>query len=278
MQHYCHFNRHILNPIKRAGYVSEGRRAMMKLKDQILDSILLRRTKVDRSNDILLPAKYISVRQELMDEREADFYEALYTQSKAQFDTYVMAGTVLNNYAHIFDILIRLRQAADHPYLVIYSNTIKDYESSSSSYDGRVLTSEEVSMKYSNHHGAADREETDMYCSLCHEPPEDPRKAKCGHIFCRLCILDLVEAFSAQTTDEVLDTGNRKRGSRALDCNGCMCPVCQKPLTISSIEEDNSSEVVTKFKSRNSSIMSKIDLKKFQSSTKLEALMQVNRT
>ena len=34
-----------------------------------------------------------------------------------------MNGTVLNNYAHIFDILIRLRQAVDHPYLVIYSDT-----------------------------------------------------------------------------------------------------------------------------------------------------------
>ena len=27
----------------------------------------------------------------------------------------VAAGTVLNNYAHIFDLLIRLRQAVNHP-------------------------------------------------------------------------------------------------------------------------------------------------------------------
>ncbi len=44
-------------------------------------------------------------------------------QSQAQFNTYLVSGTVLNNYAHIFDILIRLRQAVDHPYLVIYSDT-----------------------------------------------------------------------------------------------------------------------------------------------------------
>ena len=37
--------------------------------------------------------------------------EAVYTQSQAQFDTYVRAGTVLHNFAHIFDLLIRLRQA-----------------------------------------------------------------------------------------------------------------------------------------------------------------------
>jgi len=58
-----------------------------------------------------------------MDEREEDFYQALYTQSQAQFNTYLQNGTVLNNYAHIFDILIRLRQAVDHPYLVIHSHS-----------------------------------------------------------------------------------------------------------------------------------------------------------
>lgn len=121
IQHYCHFNKHILNPIKRAGYVSEGRRAMLKLKQQVLDEILLRRTKTTRAEDIQLPPRVVKVRQEKLDEKEEDFYSALYTQSQAQFNTYLQSGTVLNNYAHIFDILIRLRQAVDHPYLVIYS-------------------------------------------------------------------------------------------------------------------------------------------------------------
>ncbi|CAM9669191.1 unnamed protein product, partial [Ectocarpus fasciculatus] len=234
MQHFCHFNKHILNPIKRSGYVSEGRRAMMKLKDQILDAILLRRTKADRSDDIMLPARYIAVRQEPMDEREADFYEALYTQSKAQFNTYVRSGTVLNNYAHIFDILIRLRQAVDHPYLVIYSDTIKE--------------------RYGSQQGKASSNEL-VTCALCHEPPEDPRKAKCGHTFCRQCALELVDA--------------------AADV-GCRCPKCDKPLTISSIGEDDvvDSTTAIEFKSRKASIISKINLDKFQSSSKLEALVQ----
>ena len=50
------------------------------------------------------------LRKDKFDEREEDFYEALYTQSQAQFATYVQSGTVVNNYAHIFDLLIRLRQ------------------------------------------------------------------------------------------------------------------------------------------------------------------------
>ena len=54
----------------------------------------------------------ITLRKDKFDEREDDFYEALYTQSQAQFATYVQTGTVVNNYAHIFDLLIRLRQVA----------------------------------------------------------------------------------------------------------------------------------------------------------------------
>lgn len=37
---------------------------------------------------------------------------------------YVQAGTVMNNYAHIFDLLTRLRQVKDH--LIIISATVFD--------------------------------------------------------------------------------------------------------------------------------------------------------
>lgn len=50
------------------------------------------------------------LRKDQFDEREEDFYEALYTQSQAQFDAYVQTSTVLNNYAHVFSLLVRLRQ------------------------------------------------------------------------------------------------------------------------------------------------------------------------
>lgn len=76
MFHYSHFNRNILNPIQRlvrrldrpvfclsgclmvvflldsslyrAGYIGEGRKAMLLLKNDILDPVLLRRTKDTR--------------------------------------------------------------------------------------------------------------------------------------------------------------------------------------------------------------------------------------
>ncbi len=60
----------------------------------------------------MVSCRTITLRKDKFDEREDDFYEALYTQSQAQFATYVQTGTVVNNYAHIFDLLIRLRQVS----------------------------------------------------------------------------------------------------------------------------------------------------------------------
>lgn len=50
------------------------------------------------------------LRRTRFDAREADFYEALYTQSRASFGAYVDAGTLLNNYAHIFDLVSGMQQ------------------------------------------------------------------------------------------------------------------------------------------------------------------------
>ena len=59
----------------------------------------------------MLPPKLITIEANFLDAKESDFYQALYTQSKAKFGAYIAAGTVLNNYAHILDLLTRLRQA-----------------------------------------------------------------------------------------------------------------------------------------------------------------------
>lgn len=40
MQHYCNFNKYILNPIKRCGYIDEGKKAMLRLKTQVLDQVI----------------------------------------------------------------------------------------------------------------------------------------------------------------------------------------------------------------------------------------------
>jgi SNF2 family DNA or RNA helicase len=52
-------------------------------------------------------------------EAEQDFYQALYKKSKVKFDKFVEQGKVLHNYASILELLLRLRQCCDHPFLVL---------------------------------------------------------------------------------------------------------------------------------------------------------------
>ncbi|XP_047944157.1 uncharacterized protein LOC125190798 isoform X2 [Salvia hispanica] len=56
------------------------------------------------------PYLQVTLRRDSLDVVEEDYYTALYNESQAHFNTYVDAGTLLNNYAHIFDLLRRLRQ------------------------------------------------------------------------------------------------------------------------------------------------------------------------
>ena len=48
------------NPIKKWGYVAQGRAAMRLLKNEILDKVLLRRTKVQCADVLALPPRYMS--------------------------------------------------------------------------------------------------------------------------------------------------------------------------------------------------------------------------
>jgi DNA repair protein RAD16 len=89
---------------QRGGYQGEGRKAIFKLKTEVLDKSLLRRTKQSRAEDMKLPPRIVTIRTIRLHPIEEDFYNALYTQTKSSFDDYVTQGTLLNNYAHIFDL------------------------------------------------------------------------------------------------------------------------------------------------------------------------------
>lgn len=54
-----------------------------------------------------------------MSVEERDFYDALFRKSKTKFNSFVDTGKVLNHYMHILDLLMRLRQCCNHPFLVL---------------------------------------------------------------------------------------------------------------------------------------------------------------
>ncbi|XP_027061405.1 DNA repair protein RAD16-like isoform X1 [Coffea arabica] len=230
VRHFCWWNRHVASPIKYAGNLGEGRKAMLLLKHRILKSIVLRRTKKGRAADLALPPRIVTLRRDELDIKEEDYYTSLYNESQAQFNTYIEANTLMNNYAHIFDLLTRLRQAVDHPYLVVYSSTAAGRGGSI-----RNAPSGEV-------------------CGLCHENAEDAVVTSCTHVFCKSCLID----FSASMGQ-------------------ISCPSCAKLLTVdfTGNKENEDQMPKTTIKGfRPSSILNRIRLDDFQTSTKIDALRE----
>ncbi|KAM0832771.1 hypothetical protein ACQ4PT_064685 [Festuca glaucescens] len=74
---------------------------------------------------LTLPPVNIEVKYCDLSETEKDFYEALFRRSKVKFDQFVEQGKVLHNYASILELLLRLRQCCDHPFLVMRKSMSK---------------------------------------------------------------------------------------------------------------------------------------------------------
>ncbi|XP_015877766.1 ATP-dependent helicase rhp16 isoform X2 [Ziziphus jujuba] len=229
-RHFSWWNKYIVKPIQSFRH-EIGRRSMVLLTHKILRKIVLRRTKKGRAADLALPPRIVSLRWDTFDIREQDYYESLYSESQAQFNTYVEAGTLLNNYAHIFDLLTRLRQAADHPYLVVYSATA----ALRNAMNANVDNGEQV-------------------CGICHDPAEDLVVPTCEHVFCKTCLIDCSASLGQMS-----------------------CPSCSKPLTVDFTATPDAGSQINKTTVkgfRSSSIIQRIPLENFQTSTKIEALKE----
>jgi len=251
-QHFSYFNKHVLNVIQREGYSGDGRRAMMKLKVEVLDKCLLRRTKESRAEDMNLPPRVVIIKPIRLHPREEDFYNALYTQTKSSFDDYVAEGTLLNNYAHIFDLLTKMRQAVDHPYMIVHSK--KNHTRTQQQQQGGHVVA----------NGSTE-------CELCEDTPTDRVLSSCcNSAFCRICVIDMM------TLEDVGENSTR-------------CPCCRAPFSIDLNQEshqivDNGTLAVKDTcgmpslkQMRNvasGSILKRINLAEFSTSTKIEKLVE----
>ncbi|KAK9247909.1 SNF2 family N-terminal domain-containing protein [Lipomyces tetrasporus] len=222
MQHANWFNAELLKPIQSAPSQAERDQAMVKLHS-ILKHVLLRRTKVERADDLGLPPRIVDIRRDRFNEEEDDLYRSIFSDSKRRFNSYVAQGVVLNNYANIFTLITRMRQMADHPDLVL------------------------------RRHGSGEAD-TMLVCKLCDDEAQEAIRAKCHHVFCRLCIKEYVEGFDTEDTNETLE-----------------CPVCHVALVIDltapALEVDEATL-------KKGSIVNRINMANWRSSTKIEALVE----
>ena len=165
MQHTNFFNHFMLKNIQKFGVEGPGLESFNNIQT-LLKNIMLRRTKVERADDLGLPPRIVTVRRDFFNEEEKDLYRSLYTDSKRKYNSFVEEGVVLNNYANIFTLITRMRQLADHPDLVL-----KRLNNFPGDDIGVVI------------------------CQLCNDEAEEPIESKCHHKFCRLCIKEYVESF-----------------------------------------------------------------------------------
>ncbi|KAI5779527.1 SNF2 family N-terminal domain-containing protein [Geopyxis carbonaria] len=216
MSHVCFFNWSLLKPIQNNGSQGEGAVAFRNIHT-LMKHIMLRRTKNEREEDLGLPPKVVRIRNDKFSEEENDIYGSLFGDTKRTFNTYVEKGVVLNNYANIFGLIMKLRQMADHPDLILRKHAA----------EGQNM----------------------LVCFLCDDEAEDAIKSKCHHTFCRDCIQRYVESYDSDADPE--------------------CPKCHITLSI-----DLTAPALEEINVKKHSIISRIDMSKWRSSTKIEALCE----
>ncbi|XP_059649855.1 helicase-like transcription factor CHR28 [Cornus florida] len=153
----------------------------------VLRAIMLRRTKgtlIDGEPIINLPPKTIHLIKVDFSAEERTFYRKLEAESRSKFKAYAAAGTVNQNYANILLMLLRLRQACDHPFLV------KGFNSDSVE---RVSLDMAKSLPRDMLINLLNLLETNLtICRICNDPPEDAVVTMCGHVFCRQCVSEFL--------------------------------------------------------------------------------------
>jgi DNA repair protein RAD5 len=105
---------------------------MIRVHDVLRPLLLLRKkTTIDASGKpiVSLPPATIRTVELEFSETERDFYMAIYRRCKTKFDEFVSSGRALHNYATILELLLRMRQACDHPYLCLSRSDVGSFES-----------------------------------------------------------------------------------------------------------------------------------------------------
>ena len=174
-----HFRETISNPCRRREAIRnvEGVGALRIA----LRAVTLRRTKatlIDGRPIVDLPPRTVEIREVAFDESERDFYSALENNACTLFNTFVKAGWKAN-YFHILVLLLKLRQACDHPLML--------RETRGAEANGAVPTRDDLVATL----GAASVERLEATirdaggapeCGVCAEPCDSPvATAPCGH-------------------------------------------------------------------------------------------------
>ncbi|CAN8267729.1 unnamed protein product [Cochlearia groenlandica] len=171
----------------------------LKLIKAILRPLMLRRTKETRDKEgsliLELPPTDVQIIECEQSEAERDFYTALFKRSKVKFDQFVAQGRVLHNYANILELLLRLRQCCNHPFLVMSRADSQEYADLDSLARRFLDTNSDSSSQNGPSRAYIEeviqdlRDGNSKECPICLESADDPILTPCAHRMCRECLL-----------------------------------------------------------------------------------------
>nr|GLL43163.1 putative DNA repair protein [Ipomoea trifida] len=180
----------------------EGDERGLRLVQSILRPVMLRRTKSSTDREgrpiLVLPPADIQVIYCELTEAEKDFYEALFKRSKVKFDQFVEQGRVLHNYASILELLLRLRQCCDHPFLVLSRGDTQEFSDlnklakrflKGGQKTGENHVEDVPTRAYIQEVVEELRKGEQGECPICLEACEDAVLTPCAHRLCRECLL-----------------------------------------------------------------------------------------
>jgi DNA repair protein RAD5 len=188
---------------------------MIRVHDVLRPLLLLRKkSTIDASGKpiVSLPPVTVKTVELEFSDTERDFYMAVYRRCKTKFDEFVNSGRALHNYASILELLLRMRQACDHPYLCLSRSDVGSFESRDfdriathlvgqkvagrDKVGGAVATAMNPSAFVQTQLDLIAQEDDEQECPICMEPMCDPVITQCAHIFCRECITKMFAATS----------------------------------------------------------------------------------
>ncbi|VWU52155.1 DNA repair protein rhp16, putative [Hepatocystis sp. ex Piliocolobus tephrosceles] len=197
IKHSNYFVESIAKPIKKFKDEEERVTSMSNLKKEILDKVLLRRTKEETKEELKLEELIIKTITCELSEAEQYFYYTLSNKILAKYKINIKSSETNNN-ALFSNLILRLRQAVNHPFLILLGNSFKINEY------GRCIKRKNITKSIC---------ENSSVCDIClkNVSTNDNVTTRCNHSFHKSCMEQYIKNFDMKNRECInIDKDNTK--------------------------------------------------------------------